>query len=104
LFADVAFCSFRRHADTGVLSLTPLKRLTLSTRVISFEPRPQPAPPRAEEVPAAAAAVKASVTPPPPVPTTAVEEGVATTKATTSRAVLAQPAEAVLMRTSPSRI
>jgi hypothetical protein len=34
--------SSHRHADTGVLSLTPLKRLALSTRVVPFEPCPQP--------------------------------------------------------------
>jgi hypothetical protein len=33
---------FCRYADTGVLSLVPLKRLALSARVVPFEPRPQP--------------------------------------------------------------
>jgi hypothetical protein len=34
--------SSRRHADTGVLSLAPLKRLALSAQVVPFEPHPQP--------------------------------------------------------------
>jgi hypothetical protein len=32
--------SSRKHADTGVLSLAPLRRLALSTRVMPSEPRP----------------------------------------------------------------
>jgi hypothetical protein len=34
--------SSRRHADTNVLRLAPLKRLSQSARVVPFESRPQP--------------------------------------------------------------
>jgi hypothetical protein len=78
LFADVVFCPSRRHADTGVLSLAPLKHLALSAQVISSELHPQPpstepAPPQAEEVPVAAAAAEASIVPPLLVPVVTVE-------------------------------
>jgi hypothetical protein len=32
--------SSRRYTDTGVLSLEPLERLTLSTHVVPSEPHP----------------------------------------------------------------
>jgi hypothetical protein len=63
--------SFSRHADTGILSLAPLKHSALSARVVPFEPRPQP--PYAEPLPvqveeglAAATAVEEPAAPPPP--------------------------------------
>jgi hypothetical protein len=82
-----------------VLSLGPLKRLALSTQVVSFEPRPQPpsaesAPPRAEEEPSVVAETRAPIVPPPPVPATAVEEGEAATEATVAQVALEAPTEA----------
>jgi hypothetical protein len=85
-----------RHVDTGVLSLGTLKRLALSTRVVSSEPRPQPpsaepARPRAEEELSVAAETRAPITPPPPVPSTAVEEGETATEATVAQVALEAP-------------
>jgi hypothetical protein len=82
-----------------VLSLVPLKRLALSARMVSSEPRPQalstePAAPRAEEEPAAVAALEESSAPPPPVPAIAVEEEQMATGAPTSQATLEPPVEA----------
>jgi hypothetical protein len=72
--------SSRRNADAGVLSLAPLKRLSLSTWVVPSEPRPQPLcaeplPAQAEEGPVMVAAVLEPSAPPPPVAATSVEEG-----------------------------
>jgi hypothetical protein len=99
LFADVVFYPYHRRADTGVLSLAPLKRLALNAQVISSEPHPQPpstkpAAPQAEEVLVSAAAAEASITPPPPVPAAAFEEGEATTRVSASREALVTSTEA----------
>jgi hypothetical protein len=72
--------SSRRYANTGVLSLTPLKRLAQSARVIPSEPRPEPPcadplPAQVEEGLAVATAVEELGAPPPPVTATTVEEG-----------------------------
>jgi hypothetical protein len=84
-----------------VLSLASLKRLALSARVVSSNPRPQPLsveslPSRAEEEPAVVAAAEESSAPPPPVPTTAVEEGQTAVEVTAPQAALEPPAEAGL--------
>jgi hypothetical protein len=68
----------RRYADIGVLSLTPLKRLAQSTRVVPSEPRPQPLcaeplPAQVEEGLPVATALEESGAPPPP--ETVVESG-----------------------------
>jgi hypothetical protein len=89
----------RRHADTGVLNLAPLKRLALSARVVTFELRPQPLsaellPARAEEELAVVAVAEASSTPPPLVPAIAIEEGQMGAEAVASQAALQPPAEA----------
>jgi hypothetical protein len=71
--------SSRRYADTGVLSLAPLKPLAQSARVMPSEPYPQP--PCAEPLPAqleeglAVATAEESGAPPSPITATAVEEG-----------------------------
>jgi hypothetical protein len=77
----------RRHTDTGVLSLAPLKRLAQSARVVPSELRPQP--PCAKSLPvqvgeglAMATAVEESGAPPPPVTFAAVEEGRTTAETT----------------------
>jgi hypothetical protein len=62
-----------------MLNLAPLKRLALSTRVVTSEPHPQPPSAeslavQAEEESAVAAAAEASSAPPPPVHATTVEE------------------------------
>jgi hypothetical protein len=72
--------SFRSYADTGVLSLAPLKCLALSARVVPSEPRSQPPrvgplPAQAEEGPVVVAAVEEPSTPPPRVAAITVEEG-----------------------------
>jgi hypothetical protein len=80
------FCSLtlilssRRYADTGVLSLAPLKCLAQSARVVPSELRPQPPcaeplPTQVEEGLAMATAVVESDAPPPPVTAAVVEEG-----------------------------
>jgi hypothetical protein len=80
------FCSLtlilssRRYADTGVLSLAPLKWLTQSALVVPSEPRLQPpgAEPllvQVEEGLVMATAVEESGAPPPPAPAASVEEG-----------------------------
>jgi hypothetical protein len=70
-----------------VLSLGPLKRQALSTRVVSSEPRPQPpsiepVALRSEEEPTVVIETRAPIVPPPPVPTATVEEGEAATEVT----------------------
>jgi hypothetical protein len=90
------FLSSRRYADTGVLSLVPLKRLALSTRVVSSEPHPQPL--RAEPLPAqaeegllVASVVEESGVPPLPATTAAVEEEWTAMEAVAAQASLEQP-------------
>jgi hypothetical protein len=82
-----------------VLRLVPLKRLTLSARVVTSEPRSQPPsveslPTRAEEVSAVVAAEEASGAPPPPVHAAVVEEGQTAAGATAPQAALEPPTEA----------
>jgi hypothetical protein len=79
--------SSRRHADTGVLRLAPLKRLALSARVMPSEPHPKP--PYAEPLPvqvdeglAVATAVEDSGAPPPSVTSAVVEEEQTVTETT----------------------
>jgi hypothetical protein len=68
-----------RHTDTGVLSLTPLKCLALSTGVVPSEPHPEPPyveplPVQVEEELAMATAVEELAASPPPVAAAVVEE------------------------------
>jgi hypothetical protein len=93
------FLSSRRHTDTGILSLAPLKRLTLSVWVVPSEPHPQP--PYAElllvqveEGLAMATAVDESTAPPTPAAVTVVEEERAVTKTTAPQAALEPPTRA----------
>jgi hypothetical protein len=79
LFLLTLFLSSCRYADTGVLSLAPLKHLAQSARVVSFEPRPQPpcAEPllaQVEEGLAVASVEGESGVPSPPATAAAVEE------------------------------
>jgi hypothetical protein len=85
-----------RYADTGVLSLAPLKLLVLSTRVVPSEPHSQtphaePLPPQAEEEPVVVVAVEEPSAPPPLVAVVVVEEGWTTVETTASQAALAPP-------------
>jgi hypothetical protein len=68
----------RRHADTGALNLTPLKRLALSAPVVPSEPRPQHpyTEPLSVQVEGglAVATVVESTAPPPPAVATVIEE------------------------------
>jgi hypothetical protein len=82
-----------------VLSLVPLKRMALSARVVSSEPRPQPLsaqplPSRAEEESTVVAAAEESSAPPPQVPIVAIEEGHAAAEATAPQTILEPPTEA----------
>jgi hypothetical protein len=86
-YSLTSILSSRWYADTGVLSLAPLKRLAISTRVVPSEPRPQPlcAEPllvHVEEGLAVAIVVEETGALPPPVTATTVEEGRTTVETT----------------------
>jgi hypothetical protein len=90
--------SSRRYADTGVLSLAPLKFLAQSARVVPSVPHAQPPcteplPTQVEEGLAMATAVEESGAPPLPVTAAAVEEGRTTAEAAAPQAALEPPAE-----------
>jgi hypothetical protein len=101
-----SFCSLilipssRRHADTSVLSLAPLKRLALSARVVPSEPHPQPPygeplSVQVEEGLIVATVVEESATPPSPVVAAAtVEEERTVMETTTPQETLGLPAGA----------
>jgi hypothetical protein len=81
-----------------MLSLAPLKRLTLSAHVVTSEPRPQPScteplPARAEEEPSVVTTAEEPSTPPPPVPVATVEEGQGSAEMTTLQVALGPPVQ-----------
>jgi hypothetical protein len=89
--------SSRRNADTGVLSLAPLKRLALSAWVVPSEPRPQPPyteplPVQVEEGLAVTTVVEESAALPPPVAATAIEKERTVTETTAPQEILEPPA------------
>jgi hypothetical protein len=87
------------YADTGVLSLAPLKHLALSARVVPCEPRLQPPcaeplPEQAEEEPTVVTAVKEPSALPPPAAATTVEEGQTAVETAAPQAALELPSGA----------
>jgi hypothetical protein len=93
------FLSSRRYANTGVLSLAPLKRLAQSERVVPSEPRPQPLRAEPLQVQVEEGLVVASVLEelgvlPPPMITAVVEEGRMIVETAASQAALEPPGRA----------